>query len=195
MQPSPAPPCSLPMVSTPLMPRAATLMTSPCASMASLAPGPPRVICPASPVWRMSIVPPSARRVPFTLALLLAPVAKMVTLPPGPGAAASRRERSWPVLEILMATPLGFPLLSVMFPPLPLRRRAVVTAGSAEEACTRELIATASFTELNVIAPPLPIASSTIQPAVGEPGRPRSSTGSRRPIRSGRSRRRTGCRR
>src|SRR2546421_305728 len=111
----------LPIVSTPLSPRAATLMTSACASTASLAPGPPRLIWPASPVWRMSIVPRSARRVPFTLALLVAPVAKMVTLPPGPGAAASSRERSSPVLEILIATPLGFPLLSVMFPPLALR--------------------------------------------------------------------------
>ena len=71
-----------------------------------------------------------------------------------------------------MATPLGFPLLSVMFPPLALRRRAVVIAGSAEEACTRELIATASFTELNVIAPPLPavLVPSRTRPVVASIG-------------------------
>src|SRR5207245_6374691 len=96
----------------------------------------------------------------------------MVTLPPGPGAAASRRERSCPVLEILMATPLGFPLLSVMFPPFALRRRDVVLAGSAEEACKRELITTASFTELNVIAPPLPavLVPSRTRPVVASIG-------------------------
>src|SRR5439155_21219758 len=96
----------------------------------------------------------------------------MVTFPPGPGAAASSRERSCPVLEILMATPLGFPLLSVMFPPLALRRRAVVIAESAEEACTGELIATASFTELNVIAPPSPavLVPSRTRPVVASIG-------------------------
>src|SRR5207237_7964075 len=91
----------------------------------------------------------------------------MVTFPPGPGAAASSRERSCPVLEILIATPLGFPLLRVMFPPLALRRRAVVIAGSDEEACRRELIATASFNELSVIAPRLP---TVLVPSRARPG-------------------------
>jgi len=91
-----------------------------------------RLICPASPVWRMSIIPLSARRVPFTLALLLAPVAKMVTLP---GAQASRIEqgKKLPVFGNINRNTTWFSALERDVPPVGAGRRAVVIAGSAEE--------------------------------------------------------------
>src|SRR5207244_13457771 len=103
---------------------------------------------------------------------VVAPAAKQVTVAAEPDAAASSREISSAVLEIVIAMPLGFPLLSVTFPPLALRRRAVVIAGSAEDACRRELIATASFNELSVIAPPLPavLVPSRTRPLVASIG-------------------------
>src|SRR6184192_151837 len=76
---------------------------------------------------------------PVTLMRLLAAVARIVILPPGPGAAASRRERSWPVLVTLIATPVAL-LCKLMFPPERLWRLGFPTAGSADETMMRELI-------------------------------------------------------
>src|SRR6266567_3681480 len=89
-------------------------------------------------------------------ATLLAPVAKIVTFPPGPGTAASSNERSSEVLDRLIATPLGLPLLNAMLPPRALRRLELAEAGSAEETSIRELTATESLVEVRFTVPPLP---------------------------------------
>src|SRR5205809_7913523 len=72
---------------------------------------------PRSARMESGVAPPATAVPPVTVTRLFAPVARIVIFPPGPTAAASRRDRSWPVLLTLMATPDAASLFRLMFPP------------------------------------------------------------------------------
>src|SRR2546423_4172173 len=155
-----------PMESVPLLPSAPIFTVS--AEIWAVV----RLIVPKFPVFRMSTEPLSARIVsgggapaepgsPVTLTRLLAAVARIVILPPGPGAAASRRERSWPVLVTLMATPVVL-LCKLIFPPERLWRLGFPAAASADETVMGELTEIVPPVEFRFTVPPAPLGSEEL---------------------------------
>src|SRR3954462_8863830 len=123
----------------------------------------------------MSTVPPapSARIVsiggvpaepvsPLTWTRLFVPVARTVILPPGPAAAASSKERSWPVFEILMAVPVGMLLCTLILPPALLLRIGTPPFGvSFDETLIVALMLTVPLVVLRFTLPPVPLGGGS----------------------------------